>query len=464
MMMNWRRGGVFVAGLTLGVLGAAALFGGDDEPSADKSPAATQAIGAAASVPQVQCSFNQVVNAVNREDGLLPLDKDLQGRSASAVTTLLLTGKEAAAAGKQRDAETAFLMACRSAETLKNDPVPLADAQYQLARHYAQLASAPDIANRQEMLRRAQGLYLNALQAYRANRGPEHEKTRFAQQGLDSLQQLAGGTLPALPAAPAPSTAVAAAPAIAAAPAPAPVVAPAPAPTAPPPVVEARPAAPAPAIVRAPQSAAAPAPAPVAKAEPAESRPRTPPQAQVAAVAPAPQPAGPRAQPSFDCARARSTTEKLICADEDLARQDRELGRIHARAKQAAPDQRAFQRDSDAEWARREETCRDSDCLRRWYAQRRDQLNAAANRPAPAPAAPRVERPQPVQPVQRAERAEPVERPQPRIVERAPAREPAQAVIIRELPPRVPSTATSGGPPTAAGSVGQAEGSIGAAE
>jgi uncharacterized protein len=107
-----------------------------------------------------------------------------------------------------------------------------------------------------------------------------------------------------------------------------------------------------------------------------------------------------KTNPSFDCARARSTTEKLICGDEELARMDRELGGLHQRAKQAAADPRAFQRESDAQWQRREDTCRDADCLRRWYAQRRQDLatapveaprqppRVAESRPAPVVEAP----------------------------------------------------------------------------
>ncbi|MGV3495136.1 MAG: lysozyme inhibitor LprI family protein, partial [Ramlibacter sp.] len=89
-----------------------------------------------------------------------------------------------------------------------------------------------------------------------------------------------------------------------------------------------------------------------------------------------------RTEPSFDCDLARSTTERLICADDDLARQDRELGRLFQRAKQAAPDPRAFQRQSDAAWQRREDTCRDRACLQRWYAQRRAELSASLATPS----------------------------------------------------------------------------------
>jgi hypothetical protein len=138
---------------------------------------------------------------------------------------------------------------------------------------------------------------------------------------------------------------------------------------------------------------AAPPPA-IAKAAPVEA-PKPAPAPQVAKapeVVAKPVPAGPpvtvarRTSPSFDCAKARSTTEKLICGDEDLARMDRELGGMHQRAKQAAADARAFQRNSDAEWQKREATCRDTDCLRRWYAQRRQDLSTAPARVADKPA------------------------------------------------------------------------------
>ena len=81
-----------------------------------------------------------------------------------------------------------------------------------------------------------------------------------------------------------------------------------------------------------------------------------------------------RGSPSFDCRRARSYSERTICADSELARLDRDLGRLHARAKNAAMDSAAFRRRNDREWQRRESNCRDRDCLVRWYAERRNQL------------------------------------------------------------------------------------------
>lgn len=152
----------------------------------------------------------------------------------------------------------------------------------------------------------------------------------------------------------------------------------------------ASPAAPAPARgsparvqAEAPERAA-PAPARERAAAAPPGRTERAPAPQVVArntapPAPAAQrvPPAERVSPSFDCDKARSTPEKLICADPELSRLDRDLGRLYARARQAAPDPAAFRRHSDAQWFQRERTCRDRDCLLRWYAQRREQLTAA---------------------------------------------------------------------------------------
>lgn len=241
------------------------------------------------------------------------------------VASLLLQGKEAVASGRPRDAEASFMNACRTASV---DPsgdaaLEMADAKYQLARLYSHSAAG---TSRDALRAQARELLTASLQTYTAKFGDKHEKTRFAAQALAEL----GGAGSA------------------------PVLARAEKPTAKP----------------TPQPPAAPAAPKVAKApEPAAE----PPKPTVARAA--------REQPSFDCARARSASEKIICADDDLARQDRELGKVYARAKRASPDPRAFQRESDAEWARRESNCHDRDCLQRWYAHRREQLSASSAEP-----------------------------------------------------------------------------------
>ncbi len=84
--------------------------------------------------------------------------------------------------------------------------------------------------------------------------------------------------------------------------------------------------------------------------------------------------------PSFDCAKARSTPERLICEDSELARLDRELGRLYAQARSVAPDMAAFNREREVEWRYREQECGDRICLVMWYAHRREQLQATVNR------------------------------------------------------------------------------------
>jgi len=124
-------------------------------------------------------------------------------------------------------------------------------------------------------------------------------------------------------------------------------------------------------------AAAGPAAPPPAQAfgAPSASPPADEP-VQRSAMGAAPSPAQERVQPSFDCRLARSRVEKMICADPELSRLDRDLGRLHARAKAAAPDPVAFRRQNDAEWRAREQSCRDRECVLAWYAHRREQLLA----------------------------------------------------------------------------------------
>jgi hypothetical protein len=124
----------------------------------------------------------------------------------------------------------------------------------------------------------------------------------------------------------------------------------------------------------APPGAATPVPG-QPRAEPAarpESRPRR--QAAVSDASATRQATGVAVQPSFDCAKARSRAERLICSDPELAQLDRDTGRLHARARSAARDPAAFKRQNDREWKQRETDCGDKACLLAWYAHRREQL------------------------------------------------------------------------------------------
>jgi hypothetical protein len=91
-------------------------------------------------------------------------------------------------------------------------------------------------------------------------------------------------------------------------------------------------------------------------------------------------PAAARAvQPSFDCARAKSDAERLICADPELAALDQQLAGWQTRAMQSAADPKLLRAQNIAAWKDRELRCRDKSCLLDWYSSRRAALGASQN-------------------------------------------------------------------------------------
>jgi hypothetical protein len=264
MVKNSRKPILFGAGLLVGVaagaLGMMSLRGGDG-PYASSPPPTARSMGAAPASTAFltavagNCDMAPMLPAAGNGDGRESLQAKPAAASTSEVASLILAGKEAAAAGRQRDAEIDFLNACRNAAALQDgDGIPIADSMYQLGRHYANVGAfgAP---RSQELFQRAERLYSASLEAYRARYGDGHEKTRFAQEGLKSVQQATGGK---------PPTAIAKLP-----------------PAAPTPAPQALPQAqaPAPAPMPAPATAAAPEsvqPAPETRAMPAEVAKETP--------------------------------------------------------------------------------------------------------------------------------------------------------------------------------------------
>lgn len=370
-------------------------------------------------------------------DGRFPLLAEVSGLIAADIASFGVVGRESAAAGRNRDAEVAYLMSCRVADELNGAAsLESADARYQLANHYAKTAVSQNSpgTNQHELLSRAEELYAASARIYAANFGDAHERSRFAVQGLSGVQQklAEAGSSPATsgetrkpdgqlqvakaPAVVAPSPSAklreSAVSAIQDASVPVPVPDSARAgaapitPTQPPPqiIAKARSARPAPAPASTPVSVAAAPTAP--PAPPIVAAPEPPTQTAVATQLPAElqasrvetvkaQPA-PRADPgravairaSFDCSKANSAPERMICSDAQLARMDRDLARVYGRAKNAATDRAAFRRQQEREWFKRESTCRDRDCLLRWYSNRRAQLmDIIENRGPQSPAA-----------------------------------------------------------------------------
>lgn len=327
-------------------VGGPAFFSLDDRFSV--TDAASRPM-AQSGLPISACPLQPAVAAAGVKDGQLPLQADVSGLTAADIGSFLVIGKQSATAGQPRDAEAAFLMACRVADKLKGTgSVESADARFQLAAHYRALALAagtiPAGDGQAELLQRAEGLYADSLPGYVAKYGTSSDQAKRAGEGLSAVRQALAQPPSSAPPVPEgllvqASAADATGPAI-------------------------------PAMAAA--SAANPPPSPklqpqTRKVETVRVTPETPPTFQAPGLSGG-------AGPSFDCRRARSNTEKMICADVELARLDRELGRAYARAKNATADPAAFQRQSELEWRRRETICQDRGCLLRWYAYRRSQL------------------------------------------------------------------------------------------
>lgn len=77
---------------------------------------------------------------------------------------------------------------------------------------------------------------------------------------------------------------------------------------------------------------------------------------------------------SFDCTKAASLTERLICEDAQLSADDDELGVLYAKAKAAASDEEQFAESGREALRWREHNCSDINCLKGWYAKRRSAL------------------------------------------------------------------------------------------
>lgn len=70
---------------------------------------------------------------------------------------------------------------------------------------------------------------------------------------------------------------------------------------------------------------------------------------------------------SFDCTKAKSIPENLICSDPFLAEKDRELAVVFELAKTAVVDKSEFRQRARNQWNYREKNCKDRDCLVTWY-------------------------------------------------------------------------------------------------
>jgi uncharacterized protein len=87
----------------------------------------------------------------------------------------------------------------------------------------------------------------------------------------------------------------------------------------------------------------------------------------------------PTFSPSFDCTAADDETQRLICADEELARADTRMADAYREALGKAPDPEALRHRQRAWLAQRDASGQDREAIARIYAARIEELE----RPAP---------------------------------------------------------------------------------
>lgn len=77
---------------------------------------------------------------------------------------------------------------------------------------------------------------------------------------------------------------------------------------------------------------------------------------------------------SFDCAKAHSQIEKMICTDPQLSKLDSELLPIYQKARKANNNSKAFRDNGKKALRWRSKNCKDKACLVQWYQDRKAEL------------------------------------------------------------------------------------------
>lgn len=331
MNSEWRQVGFFAAGLAIGAVAAAMIVLGPYSPVRPKPPPRAAApLAAPVALNTAPCPTAPVATAAGPKDGRYRMPAELSGYATTDPQVFIVMGNEAAEAGRDHDAEVAYLMACRVADQYRGPgSAAAADARFELARHYGRLATASGSGapNCGDLLLRAESLYADSLQLLRANGGgAEPGKLRLAEQGLAGVRQMSMAQAGVTQPAPSPALAV-------------------------------RPPEPAVSVAR-------PEPPPPRARALVPARPRPARTATTRKVTT-------QARAASSCPGARNRSEQLICSDAELARMVREVGYLQARARNAWR--------YEAEWRRREATCQDRACLLRALSARRSQLLADIN-------------------------------------------------------------------------------------
>ena len=81
---------------------------------------------------------------------------------------------------------------------------------------------------------------------------------------------------------------------------------------------------------------------------------------------------------SFDCGKAKSDSEHLVCENEDLAEKDVQLANLVAKARDSATDQDKFRDGLRQAWNKRQQ-CHDKECVSSWYDDQIDAFQAGTH-------------------------------------------------------------------------------------
>jgi hypothetical protein len=160
----------------------------DPAPAPAEPTAAPAPTGEQLGMPVQACGFEPAIPVQGEVDGQYRLRAVMGQAQAPAPPAFTQAGREAAGQGRPRDAEVAFIAACRLAAAAAPAPsVPLADAEADLALHYAGAAATAQEELRSELLVRARQLMASSTEGYRAVLGDTASKTRLAAERSEQL-------------------------------------------------------------------------------------------------------------------------------------------------------------------------------------------------------------------------------------------------------------------------------------
>jgi hypothetical protein len=138
------------------------------------------------------CAFSPIVPRTAQDDGRYSLAAALAQPQDSAEP-FTVVARESAQHEHARDAEVAFIVACRVQSRIPSSPAAVADLESELAQHYESVAEHEGSADaRAEILLRATRLLADSARIYAGVLGDGAPRTRDVEQHLAALSARSG--------------------------------------------------------------------------------------------------------------------------------------------------------------------------------------------------------------------------------------------------------------------------------